>query len=495
MLKLLTNALSSKIRNYRIARHIRKSGLFDEQFYRNQLETSEFVGDLVAHYVKIGENFGLSPNSEFSPLYYAKRYPDLLTTRDALFWHFLKFGKGEGRHGQPSRVILPNLKFEDTARDTVLLVVHEMSRTGAPILGWNILNHLRRMGKRVVVVTMGSGVLREYFQEDADYLIELSKRDDLDVDEFTIALIKKFKPLYAICNCIVTAPLAYSIEKSGVPVISLVHEFFSFAIQVPMASESLIRCSAVVFPTALVRESAFEYVPSAKLRPTYLIPQGKSVSSKHSASFGENSLLEDLRKGNDFVVLGVGTVEWRKGVDLFVAAAATAVRLAPDIRFKFIWIGSCHHHTGVEYIKFLKEQIARSGNVCQIDFFESTEHLETIYRSVDAFFLSSRLDPLPNVTIDAASIGLPVVCFQNASGFAEILESDTLCRDLVTPYADSHTAADIIVKLATNPAWKSEISLSIQTLAANTFNMNSYVSKIDSIGRELRASIAPQDMK
>ena len=46
-------------------------------------------------------------------------------------------------------------------------------------------------------------------------------------------------------------------------------------------------------------------------------------------------------------------------------------------------------------------------------FLGEVNSLEPVYAMADIFLLSSRLDPFPNVAIDAMLAGLPVVCFEN----------------------------------------------------------------------------------
>ena len=76
--------------------------------------------------------------------------------------------------------------------------------------------------------------------------------------------------------------------------------------------------------------------------------------------------------------------------------------------------------------------------------------MEPAYALADVFFLSSRLDPLPNVTIDAALRAIPVVCFEGATGMADLLAADALASQCVVPYLDVDAAAGLIARLADN---------------------------------------------
>jgi hypothetical protein len=68
----------------------------------------------------------------------------------------------------------------------------------------------------------------------------------------------------------------------------------------------------------------------------------------------------------------------------------------------------------------------------------------------DAFFLSSRLDPFPSVVLDALEAGKQVVCFDQATGAAELFQSGK-ARGAVVEYANANAAADALVGILRSP--------------------------------------------
>ena len=72
---------------------------------------------------------------------------------------------------------------------------------------------------------------------------------------------------------------------------------------------------------------------------------------------------------------------------------------------------------------------------------ESPAYRDLIKRS-DLFVVSSRLDPLPNVAIDAMQSGTPVLCFDKACGIANLLEEQPALHAAgVAPYLDCSSMA------------------------------------------------------
>jgi glycosyltransferase involved in cell wall biosynthesis len=139
------------------------------------------------------------------------------------------------------------------------------------------------------------------------------------------------------------------------------------------------------------------------------------------------------------------------------------------------------------YSIYLKEQIERAGLADQVTFIGEVSDMEPFYALADAFFLSSRLDPLPNVSIDAAMRGIPIVCFAAASGIAEILIKDPLTAHGVVPHLDAEAASQFIARIAEDANEAAEIAAATQHLAKNTFDMVRYVAQLDKLGQQAMA--------
>jgi glycosyltransferase involved in cell wall biosynthesis len=64
------------------------------------------------------------------------------------------------------------------------------------------------------------------------------------------------------------------------------------------------------------------------------------------------------------------------------------------------------------------------------------------------FALVSWEDPFPLVNLEAASLGKPIVCFDEAGGSKEFVEEDC---GFVVPYLDLDAREDRVVELLHNP--------------------------------------------
>lgn len=477
---------------------------FDVDGYSGRVGKKLSATDAALHYLTQGEAANLVPSELFQPEYYRARYPDVAATGLNLYVHFLKYGRAEGRTGVPMGAIKDSdLEKLNRDRETVVLVVHETSRTGAPILGLNLLMKLKSdWGFNVIVISWrGGGDIEQAFIEESDLFIAPPAKQyfsRFDLDLIAARLVKAVKPRYCIANSAVAHDAAVALTEHGVPTVALVHEFATLFHSSNPLRDYFRKIGAVVFPTEIVRESAVRLYPFLEDRPTHILPQGRcTLPSQHGsgtkAAFGSGpgALMKWGSTDRTFTVAGLGTVEWRKGVDLFVASAASFRTHFPDVPCRFVWIGNPGGHSD-EIMMYLTEQMLRSDLADSLVMLPATADLDSVYRSIDVLYVSSRLDPLPNVAIDAMSMGIPVVSFDKATGVADALRDDEELSFLIAPYADAHAAAVIIHQLASDPDKARRTRSLLLELAARKFDMDAYVAKIDAIARALAPTgVAP----
>ena len=95
--------LFRRIVRYHVDKHeLKKSGLFDANFYREQNpEISKSIKDLEKHYLILGWKKGISPNRYFDHKFYINMNKDIDASKINPFVHFLRYGWREGRDPSP----------------------------------------------------------------------------------------------------------------------------------------------------------------------------------------------------------------------------------------------------------------------------------------------------------------------------------------------------------------------------------------------------------
>jgi glycosyltransferase involved in cell wall biosynthesis len=472
---------------------IRASDLFDAGDYSARLRLAADL-DPALHYVLVGEWLGHAPSDYFDPDYYGKRYPDIAAAAICRFGHYILHGRSEGRRplSVAAGLTFSRLRL-NPLRKTVLIISHEATRTGAPIVAYNVAKKLRHRYNIVALLLVGGELVEDFNDLCAAVIGPITRADwdPIEADYIIQRLLTSYRIAYTISSSIESRLFIPPLASAFVPVVSLIHEFASYTRPKGAMGEGLDWSTQIVFSTDITANSAKSEHPPLANRMIHLVPQGRCELPRGVAKMSSRDV-ESLRKvfrpeGYDdaLVVLGAGFVHIRKGIDLFLSCAAAVTALNPKRPVRFIWIGGGYDpEKETTYSPYLAEQVARSGLEDKIAIVDPIEDLEAAYAMTDIFFLSSRLDPLPNVTIDAAFHGLPVVCFENASGMAALLADQEALRSCVVPHLDVQAAARVIADFANDESARRRIGDATRRFAQATFDIDSYVRRLDELGRE-----------
>lgn len=435
----------------------------------------------------------------FDAEFYLLQYPDIASAGVDPYHHYVSHGKAEGRHGVRPRLLIADggVAF-DPARETVLVLAHEASRTGAPVLSLNLATSLARR-YNVVAMVLGDGPLVDEFRRACTWLAGPMDLRGAPVRAAVIIdqLVALHRPKFAVVNSIESRVVLEPLARHGVATVNLVHEFAAYTRPRDEFRAALHWADETVFSTPLTRESAHIEFPDLAGQAFTVLPQGRCVlpatARDEDARRREDArLMAAMRprgKADDaFVVLGAGFVQQRKGVDLFIQCASRVMASERGRHCRFVWIGSGYDpERDMAYSVYLADQLRRAGLDKVVRIIDETSSIETAYRAADVLLLSSRLDPLPNVAIDAMAHGLPVVCFDRTSGIADVLVEEGLRDALVAGYLDTHDMAAKVLDLATSPDLRQRIRQRVLDVVDRRFNMDTYVAALEKLALDADA--------
>lgn len=388
--------------------------------------------------------------------------------------------------------VIPGRRTPDPERRNVLLVSHEASRTGAPILVQNVARVLADRYNVTILSTRGGDILDAFLDVSVDVVITgRNPQPGNSTWRFTERFLSAKPFAFAVVNSIESRRVLPILHGLGITSVSLIHEFASFFPEPEVAYGDLMKhADQVVFSSSLTLNDAAE-MASLELAPkVHVFPQGKCVVPKsgeaqHADLIEQNRLKTYLRPDgseDDFVVIGAGHVQPRKGVDLFIEVARQAIAAAKGRKLRFVWIGEgfCIENFP-DYFLALQDQLKRSGMTDFVHFASQTPEIEYAYGLADLLLLPSRLDPLPNVAIDAMLEGLPVLCFDGATGISDVLRQVALDERCVADYINTADMSGKLLALANSPELYAETSARIKSHASVAFNLDSYVEQIEAL--------------
>lgn len=330
---------------------------------------------------------------------------------------------------------VPQEKSRSRRRTRVLVIGHDAARAGAQAV---LLALLKEWKAPAIcdfqLILLGDGVLRSDFEALCPTLV-LSDHAEEPARLKALEAFCRLRPDVILSNTVVCGPFLPHLKHLGAPIVTYVHEL----------QKSIERWASGPIMQATVKNSdhliAVSEPVAENLRHTHGIPAKRIstlnpyIKTSHRVSpEGLQILRAELGiQPHEKIVFGCGTVDWRKGPDLFVETALEVLKKVPEARF--FWMGG---DTGDE----ASARARRLATDSRIRFLGERENPRDYLALGHAFFLSSREDPFPLVALEAADAGLPVVCFADAGGMPEFV-GNTCGRTV--PYEDTNAAAEALV--------------------------------------------------
>jgi amylovoran biosynthesis glycosyltransferase AmsD len=120
------------------------------------------------------------------------------------------------------------------------------------------------------------------------------------------------------------------------------------------------------------------------------------------------------------ILLTVGHLTWRKGIDRLLWALKEPLQTHPD--WKLVIVGGGEQaQVDAELMNYVATLIDLFGLRGRVEFQSATEQVLDWYSRASIFVLGSREEGLPMVLLEAKSCGLPVVGFNCPTGPKEII--------------------------------------------------------------------------
>jgi 1,2-diacylglycerol-3-alpha-glucose alpha-1,2-galactosyltransferase len=176
---------------------------------------------------------------------------------------------------------------------------------------------------------------------------------------------------------------------------------------------------------------------------------------------------------SDFVVLGVGQLEGRKGVEDFIDVSASITNA------KFIWAGGRPFGVLTEGVSRINARILSAINVDFTGMIE-LEQMKFIYAAADMLLFPSYQENCPLAPLEAAASGMPVL-------FRDIKEYESLYK---TPYLkakDTDGFIDMTRQLIHDRSFYNQ-GLKISEQLVMQFDKNAIREKLMNLYRELSAN-------
>lgn len=416
----------------------------------------------IQYYVQNWATQDLIVPNVFDTNFYLDSYPDIRSIGMNPLLHFIQSGKTEGRVGLfelDDYLVMGDININPDLPN-LAIVSHESSATGAPLVGINIGNALITKYNIFHILLRAANLNDDFVANSVATIADVAHKPKFLISTLLASLNKKYPLKAAICNSVETINLLEVLSEMHIPTLSLIHEFSEYTRPRGKIGNTVSFADRVIVPAELIRDSICDELVkcfAVKVQPNNIVvaPQGRLPFMPEG--YGKNLTIEQLRTKLDIidqqtkVFVAAGYVQIRKGTDLFVNIAQQIKEQYPG-KCKFVWVGDgLDVEHDLAYSVWVQKQIDESGLGNDIVFLDYQKNLDNVLAIADVFMMTSRLDPFPNVVIDALAADVHVACFRKSTGCAEFLLKNN-ANASVAKYLDTHDMADKIVDYLCNDA-------------------------------------------
>jgi glycosyltransferase involved in cell wall biosynthesis len=240
------------------------------------------------------------------------------------------------------------------------------------------------------------------FQESPGFVRRIADLPGYTV-RFALSL-RRLRPNVVHVNTIYALPEALIARLLGFPVVLHIHDIPPSTLKTRLTTRAAGRLANEVVACSAAAVRGFEDL--SHRRSCHVVYNGVPATAV-------------VRSESTPLVVGmVGTIQRRKGTDLFVAAAKALHRLRPELRF--VVLGSEGGEKERAFIESVRDDAKPLGDAFT---FATARDVPDAIRRWAVFVLPSREDPFPLAILEALEVGLPIVATR-VGGIPEQIEHE-----------------------------------------------------------------------
>ena len=364
-------------------------------------------------------------------------------------------------------------------RKKILFVLHEATRSGAPILLLELLKEIQNAQKyEVDLLILLNGTMAKDFTDLVPAAVNIKhfqprpnivtrilrrfivlKNDLLSQEDLYNTAVEKLSAKNYHCVFGMTVATLSILEKfkaKGLKTILYTHEL-QFALESFYDAHDLSRKISSLDSILAGSQSVKDF-----LTQRYKISAGKIsvaysfISKDNEIKTKASELRQQYNISDDTFILGtLSTQELRKGSELVPLLAKKIKQTTPNLKIKIFNIGG---NDSNPFVRFAKIDTQKLDVEEEVIFVENTKNPNDYVNIFDCFLLPSREDPFPLVMHLAAEFNKPIVGFKDSGGVEEFLNGTNLLAD----YLDIDQFADIIIKTHNDKIFREKSLLKIK---------------------------------
>jgi glycosyltransferase involved in cell wall biosynthesis len=390
----------------------------------------------------------------------------------------------------------------ETGYYKVLLISHSACRTGAPHCLLRLAQALSGSPElECWIVLQTGGELGAEFARvaptlDASRLAEIGI-SVADAPGVIASLFRGFTSRgIAICNTIAVSKFHAALADCGIPVLSWIHELPTM-VDLFGGGQAVERVAAasqqIVVPAEVVRDA---WIRRFAIEPERVHTFHNGVDAR-AEGLDRAAMRSRVRRelgipDDGLIVLGCGTIDLRKGADLYAQVACKLLTRpdARDIAAKtwFVWVGDLAFPTLDQWVTHDAEIGGYKGRLI---FAGQRSNTAPYFAAADVFALTSREDPCPFSNLEAMESGVPVVVFQDAGGAPDVIGG----AGIAVPFLDVDAMAAAVIELLGDARKSSEMGAAGREIIRRDFTWPGFMEQFRGVLKQSYGVFPPRPLR
>jgi glycosyltransferase involved in cell wall biosynthesis/cellulose synthase/poly-beta-1,6-N-acetylglucosamine synthase-like glycosyltransferase len=365
---------------------------------------------------------------------------------------------------------------QSSGKNRLLVISHELSRSGAPIILWQVCRALVQKGYQITVLSQFDGPLHEACLQDG---MQVHILPSLMMDARVALPYMQHQDLVLV-NTILCYRVAHAVKANNLPYVYWVHESSfgqNFCRVFPSAAIALRSADRVIFPSKATAALYNEFGDRSRFNA---IHSGIDITLPDP----QTSQPPFVKDPDRLYIVVIASIESRKGQDILLQALEL---LPPGIgaQMECFLIGRILYKLEKGFCQQVVKKAERMGNVHVLGD-TAADVVKQYLAAADIFILPSRDEALPISLIEAMAFGKAIIA-TNVGGVAEILQDKV--DGLLVEKEDPVRLAECISTLYLDKNYRYNLGEAARRAYQNNLTYDKFVERFHKVIKEVTDTI------
>lgn len=323
----------------------------------------------------------------------------------------------------------------------ILFISHDYTKTGAPTALLRLIKSIKKLSDIELYIDF---IYERGDEKQLQSFLKICERVKV-VKQAKLFILKKIKFDLIFTNTIVTGEVIEELASLRKPIFTWIHEM----------PHTIEQYGTHLFEKILMYSSKIFFVDTKSLQYGESFIKNKGLMSNNfellrgCVDYQNNELITNHNSNNiknisnlaELKIVSIGNAIWRKGI----YDVPHILNQTTDLPVHLYWFGAEKHHKGIQEVTYTLELMNLLSRFTVLGF---TNDIPQVLTKYDVFLAISHEEPGPLTILEAASVGLPTICWNKSIGLADFVQNDA---GWVVEYQNFDALRAVFEEIIANP--------------------------------------------